>query len=86
MAFVDTTGQVENLKLSNDFGFVNIRRDPPDGGNELLIIWFGDQSQGPAALFTTELSMALARGLHVRLTHEEDGAFITLLQVDAATP
>jgi hypothetical protein len=88
MAIVETTGRVQYLKVATDYGFVNIRRDAPDGGppNELLIIWFGDQSQGPAALFTTELSIALARRLHVRLAHEEDGAYITQVIVDAPTP
>jgi hypothetical protein len=87
MAIVETTGQVEYLKVATGYGFVNIRRDAPDGPtNELLIIWFGDQSQGPAALFTTELSIALARGLRVRLSHEEDSAYITQLIVDAPLP
>jgi hypothetical protein len=84
MAIVITTGRVEYLKVATDYGFVNIRREAPEGPtNELLIIWFGDQSQGPAALFTTELSIALARGLRVRLSHEDDSAYITQLIVDA---
>jgi hypothetical protein len=87
MAIVETTGQVEYLKVATGYGFVNIRLDAPDGPrSELLIIWFGDESQGPAALFTTELSIALAQGLHVRLAHEEDGAYITQVRVDAPTP
>ena len=87
MAIVQTTGHVEYLKVATGYGFVNIRKDPGDGPtNELLIIWFGNQSQGPAALFTTELSIALARGLHVRLSHEEDGAYITQVIIDAPAP
>ncbi|HEY6975188.1 MAG TPA: hypothetical protein VH396_02795 [Chitinophagaceae bacterium] len=87
MAIVQTTGQVESLKIASGYGFVNIRKDTPDGPpNELLIIWFGDQSQGPAALFTTELSIALARGLHVSLSHEEDSAYIVQLVVEAPGP
>ena len=85
MAVVQTTGTVESLKLATDFGFVNVRKDPGSPGptNELLIIWFGDQSKGPAALFTTELSLALARRLHVRLSHEDNNAFITQVIIDA---
>ncbi len=86
MAVVETTGHVEYLKVASGYGFVNIRRDAQDGPtNELLIIWFGDQSQGPAALFTTELSMALARGLRVRLAHQDDSAYITQVVVEAPT-
>jgi hypothetical protein len=85
MAIVETTGHVEYLKVASGYGFVNILRDAPEGpANELLIIWFGDQSEGPAALFTTELSVALARGLRVRLAHEDDSAYITQLIVEAA--
>jgi hypothetical protein len=87
MAIEVTTGQVQYLKVASGYGFVNIRRDAPDGpANELLIIWFGNQSQGPSALFTTELSIALARGLRVELSHEEDSAYITQLIVNAPTP
>jgi hypothetical protein len=81
---VETAGRVEYLKIATDYGFVNIRREATDGPqNELLIIWFLDRSEGPAALFTTELSMALARGLRVRLLHENDSAYISQLIVDA---
>jgi len=86
MAIIQTTGKVQYLKIASDYGFVNILKDPGEGAtNELLIIWYGDQSEGPAALFTTELSIALARGLHVNLSHEEDSAYITQLIVDAPT-
>jgi len=79
-----TTGLVEYVKVASGYGFVNVRRDAPDGPpNELLIIWFGDRSEGPAALFTTELSAAMARKLHVRLFHAEDSAYISQVQVDA---
>jgi hypothetical protein len=87
MAIVETVGRVQYLKLATDYGFVNVRREAQTGPrNELLIIWFGEQSQGPVALFTTELSMALARGLRVKLSHEEDSAYITQLVVEAPSP
>lgn len=87
MAIVETTGRVEYLKIASGYGFVNIRRDATTGpANELLIIWFGDRSDGPAALFTTELSLALARGLRVRLSHENNSAYITQLVVEAPSP
>jgi hypothetical protein len=82
-----TRGHVEYLKVSSGYGFVNIRKDQPaTPPNELLIIWFGDEAQGPAALFTTELSMALARGLHVQLAHDDDSAYIFEVLVDAPAP
>lgn len=84
MAIVETTGRAEYLKLATDYGMVYFRRDAADGpSTELLIIWLGDRSEGPAALFTTELSMALARGLRLRLSHEEDSAYITQVIVEA---
>jgi hypothetical protein len=79
-----TAGQVDYLKVSSGYGFVNIRRDDPSGPpTELLIIWFGDHSEGPAALFTTELSLALARGLRVRIFHSDDSAYIAELTINA---
>lgn len=82
-----TVGTVEALKVSDGAGFVNIRREADTGpSNELLIIWFGDRSEGPAALFTTELTMALARGLRVRLSHGDRSAYITQVTVEAAAP
>ncbi|MCC5034810.1 hypothetical protein DMH02_016685 [Streptomyces sp. WAC 00631] len=83
MAVEDTVGRVEELKLSDGFGFVNIRREEGTPTNELLIIWFGDRSEGPVALFTTELSLALARGLRVKLLHGDDSAYITRVTVEA---
>ena len=91
MATEVTSGRVQYLKIARDYGFVNIRRDPLPGGfpkaptppNELLIIWWLDQSRGPRTLFTNELSRALAHGLHVRLAHADDGAYIEELIVDA---
>jgi hypothetical protein len=84
MAIVETTGLVESLKLASNAGFVNIRSDAATGPrNELLIIWWADQSQGPAALFTTQLSLALARKLRVRCSHEHDGAYIFQVVVEA---
>lgn len=78
----ETVGRVAELKLADGFGFVNIRRETGPS-NELLIIWFGDQSEGPVALFTTELSLAMARGLRVKLFHQDDSAYIIRVTVEA---
>lgn len=89
MAVESIVGAVQALKFSSLFGFVNIRRRPGDPGtaNELLIIWFDDQSHVPAALITSQLSMALANGREVRITHQDDSAFIDAIEIrDAAAP
>jgi len=93
MAIEVTTGRVEYLKVAAGYGLVNVRLETPTGinvppvptgpKNELLIIWIGNQSQGPRGLFTTELSRALAHGLCVRLSHEDDSAYITEVLIDA---
>jgi hypothetical protein len=93
MAIEVTVGRVEYLKIATGYGFVNVRLEKPTGiavppvppgpANELLIIWFGNQSQGPKALFTSELSRALSSGLRVRLSHEDDSAYIIEVVVDA---
>lgn len=89
MAVESIVGAVQALKFSSLWGFVNIRRRPGDPGtaNELLIIWYGDESHGPAALFTSQLSIALANGREVRLTHQDDSAFIDSIEIrDAPAP
>jgi hypothetical protein len=97
MAIETVIGRVEYLKIGRaeveghpdrDYGLVSVRIEnttvsSPNPPNELLIIWIGDQSYGPKALFTTELSMALSRGLRVRVTLGEDSAFIRELIVEA---
>lgn len=83
MAIESITGTVEALKFSSLWGFANIRRRPGDSGSssELLIIWWIDESRGPAALFTSQLTTALAHDLEVRLTHEDDSAYIETVEV-----
>lgn len=83
MAIESIVGNVEALKFSSLWGFANIRRRAGDPGpsSELLIIWWMDESRGPAALFTSQLTTALAHDLEVRLTHEEDSAYIDTVEV-----
>lgn len=84
MAIVHTTGLVQALKISSIRGFVEIA--PNDGGppaTELFIIWFGDQARGPSALYTSELTTAMARRLEVTIAHESTGAFIEDLTIQA---
>ena len=77
-----TEGTVDCLQLSDGSGFVSIRIDPST--LEAFILYFGDQrSPGPIALWIPELSIALARGLRVAVTHGADSAFIDTLQINA---
>lgn len=79
-----TTGTVQALKLSTARGFVEVSRT--DGGSpptEIFIIWFGDNSRGPSALYTSELTTAMARRLEVTIVHEDDGAYIDDLTIHA---
>jgi hypothetical protein len=85
MAVVETVGRVEYLKVADGYGFVSLQREATEGPrSELLILWFGDRSEGPAALFTSLLSLALARALRVKASHEHDSAYILQLVVEAA--
>lgn len=93
MATEMTVGRVEYLKVATDYGFVNIRVETPTGisvppvphglTNELFIIWYGHESRCPRDLVVRELSNALTSGLRVRVSHDDDSAFITELIVDA---
>lgn len=87
MAVESITGSVEALKFSSGWGFVNVKRQAGDPGtaNELLILWFGNESNGPAALFTSQLSMAMSNDLEVRITHQDDSAFIDSIEVRRVT-
>ena len=77
-----TQGTVDCLQLADLFGFVGIRTDP--NTLEAFILWFGDQrSPGPIALWIPELSIALARGLTVSITHPDSSAFIDVVQIHA---
>lgn len=84
MAIVTTTGIVQALKLSTSRGFVEISRI--DGGSpptEIFIIWFGDESHGPSALYTSQLTTAMARRFEVTIAHEDNGAYIEDLTIRA---
>jgi hypothetical protein len=92
MAIEVVIGRVASLKVAPEYGFVDIRIETPTGffvppvppgpSNELLIM-FGVQSYSGRDLFTNELSRALASGLRVRVSHEEDSAYITEVVVEA---
>lgn len=78
-----TQGTVDCLQLADGFGFVAIRTSPTT--LEAFILWFGDQrSPGPIALWLPELSIALARGLKVAITHGATSAFIDAVQINAS--
>ena len=83
MAIEHTTGRVRAIKISSIRGFVEI--DPEGTGTppELFIIWFGDEARGPAALYTSELTTAMARRLNVTVAHESTGAYIEDLTIHA---
>lgn len=77
-----TEGTVDCLQLADGFGFVAIRTGP--ASLEAFILWFGDRrSPGPIALWLPELSIALARGLTVVITHDASSAFIDAVRINA---
>jgi len=77
-----TQGTVDCIQLADGFGFVAIRTGPDS--LEAFILWFGDQrSPGPIALWLPELSIALARGLQVIISHGTSSAFIDSLRINA---
>jgi len=83
-----------SYQAGKDYGFAQIRLETPTGPSvppippgpryELFIIWIINQSHGPKALFTTELSRALRHGLRVTIRHKDDSAFIEELLVEAS--
>lgn len=76
------TGTVDCLQLADGSGFVGIRTSPTSV--TAFILWFGDQrSAGPIALWIPELSIALARGLNVTITHGATSAFIDAVRINA---
>jgi hypothetical protein len=78
----NTTGIVDCLSLSDGSGLVAIRTGP--NSREAFILWFGNQrAAGPIALWVPQLSMALARGFTVTISHGESSAYIDNVQVDA---
>jgi hypothetical protein len=85
MAVEITSGRVEYLKFGDDYGFVGLREQ---GTNtlELFILWFGNlpQGRGPTAMYSLQLTTALARRLRVEISHESTSAFI--IQVKLLAP
>jgi len=78
-----TQGKVDCLQLADGSGFVSIRTRPTT--LEAFILYFGNQrSPGPIALWLPELSIALARGLNVAITHGDSSAFIDAVQINAS--
>lgn len=78
-----TTGVVTKLKLNDFRGFVEVLPDGPTPRLALFIIWLGDEARGPSALYTSELTTAMVRGLKVEIVHEFTSAFIDDLVIHA---
>lgn len=77
MAVIGTIGQVESLKVGDDYGFVTIVED--SGDKEILILWFNPAAAFSVARFRqlawlTLLRKALVGSLRVRISHEDDSA------------
>jgi len=93
VALVFTKGRVEhvtfgpaswcivNIRIEKPTG-INVPPSPPGPNNELLVVTLGGQL---GVLFVTELSRALASGLRVTVTHEDDSAHITSVTLIAST-
>jgi hypothetical protein len=78
----NTTGIIDCLSLSDGAGFVAIRTGP--SSQEAFILWFGNQrAAGPIALWVPQLSMALARGFTVIISHGSSSAYIENVRVNA---
>jgi hypothetical protein len=65
--------------LADDFGFFSIRT--ATNSLEVFILWYGNQSSGPVALWIPELSIALARRTRVVVTHGASSAYADILTV-----
>ena len=80
MADVTTRGVVDYLQIGDDYGVVSI--DEETGGSEKLILWYSDESAGPAGMYVMQLSLALSHGLTVELRHKDEwSAFIKSVKV-----
>ena len=70
-------GPVTYVKTSDDLGFFGVQNGTKV---DVFILWFGsDRSYGPIALWLTHLTIALSRGLKVRVLHDDTSAFVTQL-------
>jgi hypothetical protein len=77
-----TQGTVACLSLSDGAGFVGIKTSPTS--QSAFILWIGvNRSNGPIALWIPELSIAMARGLQVTISHPATSAFIDAVRIDA---
>jgi hypothetical protein len=86
MAIEITTGRVVSMKSSTVIGSVTVESVPPTTPPlEIFLLYFDDESHGPAALWSTQLLTALSQNLTVRIAHEDDSAYIEQLEV-LATP
>jgi hypothetical protein len=87
MAIEVSAGRVVSLKSNSAIGTVTIEHIPAaTPPREIFLLWWVDESHGPAALWSTQLLAALASSLTVRIAHDEDGAYIEQLEVVAAVP
>jgi hypothetical protein len=82
MAVTVTSGRVENVKVGDDYGFVQLR-DAVTNEVEIFIIWFSDRPGGPVGFWTLQLMTALVHRLPVEVSHEADSAFLLQVKVRA---
>jgi hypothetical protein len=74
MAF--TTGVPQYIKVAGAAGLVAVT-DETDGHLALFLLWFGDETGGgPTALFTSLLTLAVARAMRVEIMHDDASAYI----------
>ena len=98
MAFVDTFGFVENLKVGSTSGYIEIRMDPSEvPPTESFVIWDlrFNVPEDEADLLATDwirfsMQVSLAREaligrLRVRVNHDEDSAIVEALEIQAPT-
>jgi hypothetical protein len=87
MAIEITAGRVVAMKTTSAIGSVTVERVPAATPPlEIFLLYWLDESHGPAAVWSTQLLTALAQNLPVRIAHDEDGAFIEQVEVLASSP
>jgi hypothetical protein len=86
MAIEVTSGRVVSIKTTSTIGSIMVEKIPPATPPlEIFLLYFADESHGPAAVWSTHLLTALAQNLPVRIAHDENSAFIEQVEVLAAT-
>jgi hypothetical protein len=86
MAVIVTSGSVENVKVGDDYGFVQVRENATNE-IEIFIIWFFEAGPGgPVGFWTLQLMTALANRLPVEISHEDDSAFLLQVKIGAPAP